>query len=133
MAALIGSAKGGAIQKYLGVNCCTLPIPVSLNHMYTTNPHTGQRVLRKDGKAWLADAKRKLLNVCPEPAGKLDAISVFIFFPDLRVRDTSNYSKLILDALKGTVVKDDRWTMVGDEHYYPRLDRENPRVVVYWE
>ena len=75
-----------------------------------------------EAKRWKKEAKRKIrkrkyLIECP--------VEVFVTFYLKRSRDVDNL-KLLLDALEGTVIKNDR--QVEALHVFKETDRENPRV-----
>lgn len=56
------------------------------------------------------------------------AVSVCLFWADLRRRDLDNAAKSVLDALNGGVWADD--SQIDDLRILRRLDRERPRAFV---
>jgi Holliday junction resolvase RusA-like endonuclease len=44
-----------------------------------------------------------------QPAAEPLQVTARVWFPDNGVRDMTNWSKLVFDAMKGTVYEDDRW------------------------
>jgi Holliday junction resolvase RusA-like endonuclease len=58
-------------------------------------------------------------------------ITYSLFFPDLRVRDHWNYTKLATDALvEAGIIPDDRWTMNPHAEIKAALDKNNPRIEI---
>jgi len=78
-----------------------------------------------EAKRWKKEAKRKLgarrRKLIEEP------VELFVTFYLRYNRDVDNL-KLLLDALEGTVIKNDR--QVEALHVFKEKDRKNPRVVV---
>jgi Holliday junction resolvase RusA-like endonuclease len=137
----------------------TLPLPPSSNHAYVRRAKNywknGKKrrrvmdVLSDRAQAWMADARDKALEAvgdweCPDKTKVV--VEVMVRWPDRRRRDCHNLSKLLCDALEGSVVKDDRYILLRfmDFEVYRgeyanlnflryvdfELDRENPRVEV---
>jgi Holliday junction resolvase RusA-like endonuclease len=112
----------------------TLELPVSLNHIYTTNQFTYQRVLNSQGRKWMDDCiwllKDKIISLreitCSFNRVKID---IKFYFPDERRRDLDNYLKLTHDILvKSSLIKDDNWRIIKEERLRGFLDRKNPRM-----
>lgn len=112
---------------------CTLPLPPPLNHTYRAayRPSLGRTAFFLDAKAsaWKREAERILKAKYRKPTQ--GPVEVFIFWFLARDRDCDSGLKLILDALKGTVLADDR--QVVALHACKQKDA-NPRVEVeVWE
>lgn len=65
------------------------------------------------------------------------ALTARIYVPNANVRDVTNYAKAIGDALKGTVLVDDRWQVLRSTTWtVPGIDRDRPRaelMIEPWE
>ena len=108
-----------------------LPFSVSCNALYGGG--SGQRRFpSKKLKAWWEKLE-------PQIAHEFESVTIWykFYFPDARIRDTSNYQKCVLDYLvKQKIILDDNWTIVNDERITPMgIDRKNPRVevIIYYE
>lgn len=105
----------------------TLPFPISVNSAY--NGGSGQqRFKSKALKAWLAKCP-KLDIKAREPV----TIEYVFYFPDKRLRDGGNYTKVVLDYLVNQgVLSDDNYTIVEAEHWtHNGIDKLNPRVEIF--
>jgi len=55
-------------------------------------------------------------------------ITAYLYFGDKRRRDVDNFGKLWLDALQGTIIKDDN--QVQELTTIKKYDKENPRIEI---
>ena len=96
-----------------------------------TSPRTGKRHGWTPEETTTAEAqvawefRRAVRQARPDPDSQFGLI-LFCHMPDLRVRDSDNLAKLVLDALNKILWKDDR--QVPDLTIRRRLDRANPRT-----
>lgn len=120
----------------------TLPLPPSSNHIYVRrakkykapNGKTKRRVmdvLSDKAQEWMASAKDACLEAmgdweCPE--SEKVVVDVRVRWPDHRRRDCHNLSKLLCDALEGSVCLDDRWMLLRYQDF--SVDKDNPGVDV---
>jgi Holliday junction resolvase RusA-like endonuclease len=112
----------------------SVPLPVSINHMYVPTRNGGKR-LNKNAEEYVR-VSRGLINQAIEDCNwkiKADStwfyVDMVFYFPDQIVRDSHNMLKLLFDVLQGAVFMNDYYAM-------PRilsveLDAENPRVDIY--
>lgn len=103
---------------------------LSLNHMYGQT-RAGRRYLSDEGKelkkSWGWDAKSQggvLLS-------STVAVTVRLYFPDYRRRDSQNFLKLVYDAFTGVLWEDD--SLIVEEHIYKSVDKTNPRIELEYE
>lgn len=112
----------------------TIPIPPSVNHAYITT-RTGQKILTKDALKFVGQAKALCLQAIDEQRWKKDKDNVwyymdmYFYMPDLRIRDSHNCWKVLLDALQGILYHNDYFVMprimdVQLDRDYPRLEIE---------
>lgn len=120
----------------------TLTLPPSSNHIYCRRSKTyyknGKKrkrvmnVLTDRAQAWMeyaGDAALTAMEECEwECLDEKVIVEMRVYWPDLRRRDAHNLTKLLCDALEGTVCMDDKWMLVRIMDF--QLDRENPRVEV---
>lgn len=107
----------------------TLPIPTSVNAMYTMRKNLTAEARRfiKIATALINESIDEQ-NWDMQEKGTWLYIDMVYYFPDLRNRDASNCLKILLDVMQDRVY-------VNDMYALPRiqaveLDRENPRVEV---
>ena len=107
-----------------------LPWPPSANHMYWDS---GPRHLKPQAKAFYKRVWATLLERLHMPrriAGPVE-LTVWLWPPDLRVRDADNTLKAIQDALtKSKVVWDDDRQVRALHVYFDELRRPDGRVGV---
>ena len=120
----------------------TLTLPPSSNHIYVRRSKTyyknGKKrkrvmnVLSDRAKAWMdyaLDAALTAQEECEwECLDEKVVVEMRVYWPDLRRRDAHNLTKLLCDALQGTVTVDDKFMLVRVMSI--DLDREHPRVEV---
>lgn len=120
----------------------TLRLPPSSNHIYVRRSKTyyknGKKrkrvmnVLSDRAQAWMeyaGDEALKAMEECKwECRDEKTVVEMWVYWPDRRRRDAHNLTKLLCDALEGSVTKDDKWMLVRIMDFC--LDRENPRVEV---
>jgi Holliday junction resolvase RusA-like endonuclease len=83
--------------------------------------------------AWKAHEARALLRRRTGHRWDIDgrfAVLVEAYYPDARRRDTDNAVKIVLDALKGVLWRDDAHRWVPDSRGVGTVDRLDPRLVV---
>ena len=119
-----------------------LKLPPSSNHIYVRRSKTyyknGKKrkrvmnVLSDRAQAWMEYATDKALTAMKECKWEcLDVkviVEMWVYWPDKRRRDAHNLTKLLCDALEGTVCSDDKFMLVRIMNF--ELDRDNPRVEV---
>lgn len=113
----------------------TVPVPPSVNHMYRTFTKDGRamRVKTKTADNWFRDALWQIKGAKNAARWKkLEekvVVDLWVWWPDLRLRDCDNLNKCIMDAIKQAgVVADDHLCLPRWQDY--DLDREAPRVEV---
>lgn len=104
--------------------------PKSTSHIYKVACRPFPSVyMSKDGKTikesyqWQAKSQYKGKPM----AGSLK-IDVGLYFGTKRKSDIDNFSKLLLDALKGLVFVDD--SQIMEASFSKHYDKENPRIVL---
>lgn len=108
-----------------------LPIPISENHAYIYMRRGGKR-LNKKAEQWMATAKHlaerevEATGWYLEDCGVWFTLEMKVFMPDRRIRDSHNMYKILMDALEGTVYRNDYYVMTRTKSV--QLDRERPRV-----
>ncbi|MBC7105303.1 MAG: RusA family crossover junction endodeoxyribonuclease [Firmicutes bacterium] len=112
----------------------TLPLPPPLNRTYRAayRPSLGRTAFFMDARAtaWKREAERILKTKHRKPTTA--PVEVFVFWFLSRDRDCDSGLKLVLDALKGTAIADDK--QVTALHAFKERDARNPRVEVeVWE
>jgi len=115
-----------------------LPLPPSLNHSYITT-RSGKRIMTAQYRKYKIDTIELIkdtlsLGTRKTPFAKLSLIQYRFFLPDNRRRDLpDNYGKGIRDCLKGTLVEDDCWQCIAEEHFLAGgIDKSRPRVEIRW-
>jgi len=113
----------------------TIPIPPSVNHCYYYKGN--KRIKKKKAR----DFEKECEKLTKEYIGKLGyvypektkvACYMWFYMPDLRRRDSHNTIKLMMDSIeKGGLYADDRYVMPRIQDVL--LDRDNPRVEMYFE
>lgn len=109
-----------------------LPIPPSINRLYTFNKYIRQKVYKKEGRKYLDDVTLVVRAFVKKH--KLQPISDYFylecdFFLANRRSDSHNYKKLIFDVLKhGGLIEDDN--IIMDRTQSITIDKENPRVIL---
>lgn len=119
----------------------TLPLPPSSNHIYVRRAKNyykdGKKkrrlmdVLSDRAQDWMADARDKALEAMGEWECKDKTkvvVEARVYWPDRRKRDCHNLSKLLCDALEGTVVMDDQYILLRYVDF--EIDKANPRLEV---
>lgn len=101
-----------------------LPFPPSLNMMYPTN-RQGRRFLSKRGAQFKKDVSVLAIRL-PILKGEL-AVKLKLFRPK-KIGDIDNYSKGVLDSLKGICFNDD--SQITELHILRFDDKANPRVEI---
>ncbi len=111
----------------------TLPLPLSVNHMYYNTRYGGKR-LKKEAEDYIRTATSITLAAMEDEMWKMqkDAtwyyMDLLFYMPDRKTRDNHNMLKLLLDTLEGCAYHNDYYVMpniLGVEY-----DKENPRVEV---
>lgn len=113
----------------------TLALPPSINHMYFTTK-TGKRIMTDKAKAWMEESKWLIKEAVrgdrwEPPDDKKLVMSIWIFWPDNRRRDTNNLHKALCDAPEGIAYSDDKMVLTRDMDF--SVDRQRPRVEVLIE
>jgi hypothetical protein len=96
---------------------------------------SGRRVLSEAGRnyvemaGWTAREARLAVDWgwSPSPTPWL-RVSIKLYWPNSRRRDTHNCIKLIADGVAAGITVDDRYFLIHEER--PEIDRANPRAVV---
>lgn len=110
----------------------TLPVPLSVNHMYI-NAGRGKR-LSRDATNYIKTAQDICKKAIKEQGWKKDrehvwyVMELYYYFPDKLRRDSHNTLKLLTDCLEGLLYSDDYYLLPRIE--YVTLDRTNPRLEV---
>ena len=107
----------------------TLPLPPSMNVVYTWNPYINQKVYKKTGTSYLSvnsEVVKKWVEKNKFPMRTTYFILKMWFWIPRRNADTHNYKKLLLDVLQhGGLVLDDKF--IADQTQLPiKIDNENP-------
>ena len=100
--------------------------------MYFTT-RTGQRILKKEAKEWIANTQRITKEACEQQGwskvcGKKIIMEITTYWKDKRRHDVHNGIKITADAIEGIAYDDDKWVL-------PRyidfdVDKENPRLEI---
>ena len=110
----------------------SLPLPVSVNHMYQSAGR-GRR-LTTTARNYIKTAQDICKKAIRAQGWKRDKESVwyvmdlYFYFPDQRRRDSHNCLKLLTDCLEGLLFTDDYYLLPRIQ--YVTLDRDNPRLEV---
>ena len=107
-----------------------LPLPPSLNHAYITRRGTGQRIRTVQCRSYQDGVRLQLASLIEKPFDRLASITYRFYWPDNRRRDVDNALKIVRDCLVGTLVKDDCWRCIPQEHIYSELDKDSPRLEI---
>lgn len=111
----------------------TLPLPLSVNHMYYNTRYGGKR-LKPEAENYIRTATSITLAEMEDTLWKMqkDAtwyyMDLLFYMPDRITRDSHNMLKLLLDTLEGSAYHNDYYIMpniLGVEY-----DKKNPRVEV---
>lgn len=128
--------SGDIRSNRIPVTILALPLPPSINHAYLTTK-TGKRIMTSECRGYRETTAMRIRYALKikEPHKHLSFIQYRFFFPDNRKRDIpDNYSKVLRDCLKGTLVEDDCWQCITEERFIAGgIDKENPRVEITWE
>ncbi len=110
----------------------TLPWPPSLNNAYPTITvcGKGRRVKGKAAKRYIKAVGQIVLAA--RAAEHLEfriRLAIYMYPPDLRIRDISNHIKIVEDSLKaaGVMVDDEQ---IDDLHVYRMLQTKDGAVIV---
>lgn len=86
--------------------------------------------MKKEAKKQKANYMLQIKLQHEEPISKKICHGIMkIYHKDARKRDRDNYNKLAMDALEGTVIKDD--VQIHSMMVEKYIDRENPRIEIY--
>ncbi len=105
----------------------TLPIPPSANRYWRTNRY-GQTYVSEEAQVYKMQVGWKMRSLGAVPWHVPVSVSVVAHMPYPLKGDLSNLEKVLLDALKGYVMKDDN--LVFELHMFRRYDKADPRVEV---
>lgn len=111
----------------------TLPLPLSVNHMYHNTRYGGKR-LKPEAENYIRTATSITLAEMEDTLWKMQKdstwyyIDLLFYMPDRRTRDSHNMLKLLMDTLEGCAYTNDYYVM-------PRIqaveyDCKEPRVEV---
>ena len=105
-----------------------LPWPPSENTAYPTNPKTGRRFLSKKGTEYA----KTVWALCVQQNVKMvrGPVSLIVhgYPPDRRVRDGSNYEKILFDSLaKAFIFENDMWVIHHSFTMHNHLTGETPK------
>lgn len=119
----------------------TLPLPISANMMYRTNPKTGKPQKTQAAKDYEKEVEKTILAASGDHSIPVKErvklyeelelpllMDVTFYFPDKRKRDCDNANKAVQDCIARAFGFDD--TSIFDVFLHKRLDRENPRCEV---
>lgn len=119
----------------------TLPLPISANMMYRTNPKTGKPQKTRAAKSYEKEVQKVILIASRDRSIPVEGrvklyeelelpllMDVTFYFPDLRKRDCDNANKAVQDCVARAFGFDD--SNIFDVFLHKRLDRENPRCEV---
>ena len=107
----------------------TLPIPTSVNAMYTM-----RKRLTAEARRYITLSTALINEAIDEQNWSMQNkgtwlyIDMVYYFPDLRNRDASNCLKILLDVMQDRVYSNDMYALPRIQAV--ELDRENPRVEV---
>ena len=107
----------------------TLPIPTSVNAMYTL-----KRRLTAEARRYITLSTALINEAIEEQRWSMEKkgtwlyIDMMYYFPDLRNRDASNCLKILLDVMQDRVYENDMYALPRIQGV--ELDRENPRVEI---
>lgn len=111
----------------------TLGIPLSINHMYVNTRGGGKR-LSKKAEDYVRCARAQI-NLAIEEQGWRKCyediwyyLDIVMYMPDLRVRDSHNTLKLLLDTMEGLAFENDYFVMPNIQAV--EYDKLNPRIEV---
>lgn len=94
----------------------SVPIPPSVNHMYTTT-RGGKKILTKKAKEYVSEVQRIILETIKKTKWKAEPekvwlyVDLYFYFPDKRIRDSHNCIKILLDCMQGIVFENDYFVM----------------------
>ena len=98
--------------------------------MYFTTK-TGQRILKKEAKEWIAEVQRIAADAVESQGWHMSEqekviMEIWTYWKDKRKSDVSNRDKISHDALEGIIYDNDHWLL--PRHMDFNVDRENPRL-----
>lgn len=106
-------------------------LPPSVNHAHITTAR-GRRILSDTARAYVEatgwEARAARLRDDWGWKSQWLRVSIKLYWPNNRRRDTHNCIKLIADGVAAGITRDDRWFLIHEER--PEVDRANPRAVV---
>ena len=106
-----------------------LPLPPSINVAYATDFRTRRRYLTKVAKDYYSEIKDYLKTKKYNTLEGEVIVNFVYYFKDHRIRDVSNYIKILEDSLvKNKVITDD--SRVRKLYVEKEYDKKNPRVEV---
>lgn len=117
----------------------TMPLPLSVNHLYRRARLKDGRVLdvKTDAaKKWDADVAMLARSVAnragwrKRPRGTKVVVELVAFWPDNRTRDMHNLHKQVADVLEGIVYENDCDALLRDVDW--SVDKGDPRLEVLW-
>ena len=109
----------------------SIPIPVSLNHMYINTRGGGKR-LNKRAEEYMRIVRAMLNEEMDNSGWKMSRNGFWLYadmtfyMPDVRVRDNHNLFKLMFDVMEGYLFTNDYYIMPRVNSV--ELDRCNPRI-----
>lgn len=96
-------------------------MPISTNKLYVGRKIlTEQARVNKEALGWEANAQYH-----GDPIEERIGVNVHFYYPDRRANDIDNL-KILFDAMKGIVWKDDR--QIDEQHVYRHFGHPIPRV-----
>lgn len=111
----------------------TLPVPISINHMYQNTRGGGKR-LTKEAENYVRVSRAIINREVQDQKWKLKDkgiwtyIDMVYYMPDKRIRDASNCLKLLLDVMEGIIYTNDMYAIPRIQSV--ELDRDNPRLEI---
>lgn len=89
------------------------------------------RILRKNANDWFNDAMQKTVSYIEETkwekADQKVIIEIYLYYPNLKLRDSHNMLKILLDLLeKAGIYTNDKFALPRIMDF--QLDRSNPRI-----
>ena len=113
-----------------------LKLPPSVNHMYVNAKIRGRniRVLRKHANDWFNESLEKTRQYIIDEKWEMKSqkiiLEIYLYYPNLKTRDSHNMLKILLDALeRGGIYSNDKFALPRIMDF--TLDKSNPRIEIF--
>lgn len=114
-----------------------LKLPPSVNHMYVNAKIRGRniRVLRKHANDWFNESLEKTRQYIIDEKWEMKSqkiiLEIYLYYPNLKTRDSHNMLKILLDALeRGGIYSNDKFALPRIMDF--TLDKSNPRIEIFF-